>query len=214
MRRAAPIRMRPVLMTAISMIFGVLPAALGVGPGAETRAPMAVAPRRGHVLLDAAHAARRARLLPGARRRGRVAARPPAPPRSPRGGPASAAAERSGVGQGPRTIWPHCIVQWGNDRGFVQAAGRGQHARVQAPLSRSIAGTAFALACAHGRSRLRARHHRASSRSRVGLRPRLRPALGGRREPRLWLGAVAWRCCSPPTSSTRCSAPSGSRGMP
>jgi HAE1 family hydrophobic/amphiphilic exporter-1 len=43
MRRAAPIRMRPVLMTAVSMIFGVLPAAIGVGPGAETRAPMAVA---------------------------------------------------------------------------------------------------------------------------------------------------------------------------
>jgi HAE1 family hydrophobic/amphiphilic exporter-1 len=43
MRRAAPVRMRPVLMTALSMIFGVLPAALGVGPGAETRAPMAVA---------------------------------------------------------------------------------------------------------------------------------------------------------------------------
>src|SRR4029077_19277122 len=43
MRRAAPIRMRPVLMTAIAMIFGVLPAAFGVGPGAETRAPMAIA---------------------------------------------------------------------------------------------------------------------------------------------------------------------------
>jgi HAE1 family hydrophobic/amphiphilic exporter-1 len=43
MRKAAPVRMRPVLMTAISMIFGVLPAAIGVGPGAETRAPMAVA---------------------------------------------------------------------------------------------------------------------------------------------------------------------------
>jgi HAE1 family hydrophobic/amphiphilic exporter-1 len=43
MRRAAPVRMRPVLMTAVSMIFGVLPAAIGVGPGAETRAPMAVA---------------------------------------------------------------------------------------------------------------------------------------------------------------------------
>ena len=43
MRLAAPVRMRPVLMTALSMIFGVLPAALGVGPGAETRAPMAVA---------------------------------------------------------------------------------------------------------------------------------------------------------------------------
>ena len=47
MRRAAPIRMRPVLMTAFSMIFGVLPAALGIGPGSETRAPMAVATAAG-----------------------------------------------------------------------------------------------------------------------------------------------------------------------
>ena len=47
MRTAAPIRMRPVLMTALAMIFGVLPAAFGVGPGAETRAPMAVATAAG-----------------------------------------------------------------------------------------------------------------------------------------------------------------------
>jgi HAE1 family hydrophobic/amphiphilic exporter-1 len=47
MRTAAPVRMRPVLMTALSMIFGVLPAALGLGPGAETRAPMAVATAAG-----------------------------------------------------------------------------------------------------------------------------------------------------------------------
>jgi len=47
MRTAAPIRMRPVLMTAISMIFGVLPAALGLGPGAESRAPMAIATAAG-----------------------------------------------------------------------------------------------------------------------------------------------------------------------
>ena len=47
MRRAAPVRMRPVLMTAFSMIFGVLPAALGLGPGSETRAPMAVATAAG-----------------------------------------------------------------------------------------------------------------------------------------------------------------------
>ncbi len=47
MRTAAPIRMRPVLMTAISMIFGVLPAAAGLGPGAETRAPMAIATAAG-----------------------------------------------------------------------------------------------------------------------------------------------------------------------
>jgi HAE1 family hydrophobic/amphiphilic exporter-1 len=47
MRTAAPIRMRPVLMTAFSMIFGVLPAAIGVGPGSESRQPMAVATAAG-----------------------------------------------------------------------------------------------------------------------------------------------------------------------
>ncbi len=47
MRTAAPVRMRPVLMTALSMIFGVLPAAIGLGPGAESRAPMAVATAAG-----------------------------------------------------------------------------------------------------------------------------------------------------------------------
>jgi len=36
-----------VLMTALSMIFGVLPAAVGLGPGAESRAPMAVATAAG-----------------------------------------------------------------------------------------------------------------------------------------------------------------------
>jgi len=47
MRKAAPIRMRPVLMTGISMIFGVLPAASGLGPGAESRQPMGVATAAG-----------------------------------------------------------------------------------------------------------------------------------------------------------------------
>jgi HAE1 family hydrophobic/amphiphilic exporter-1 len=46
-KEAAPVRMRPVLMTALSMIFGVLPAAIGFGPGSETRAPMAVATAAG-----------------------------------------------------------------------------------------------------------------------------------------------------------------------
>ncbi len=48
-RTAAPIRMRPVLMTAIAMIFGALPAALGIGPGAETRSPMAVVAAAGMI---------------------------------------------------------------------------------------------------------------------------------------------------------------------
>jgi HAE1 family hydrophobic/amphiphilic exporter-1 len=42
-RTACPIRLRPILMTAVSMIFGVLPVALGMGEGGEARAPMAIA---------------------------------------------------------------------------------------------------------------------------------------------------------------------------
>ena len=38
---AGCIRLRPILMTSIAMIFGMLPIALGLGPGAEARAPMA-----------------------------------------------------------------------------------------------------------------------------------------------------------------------------
>jgi len=48
-RTAAPIRMRPVLMTALAMIFGAAPAALGIGPGAESRSPMAVAAAAGMI---------------------------------------------------------------------------------------------------------------------------------------------------------------------
>jgi HAE1 family hydrophobic/amphiphilic exporter-1 len=49
MRRAAPVRMRPVLMTAIAMIFGAAPAALGIGPGSESRSPMAMAAMAGMI---------------------------------------------------------------------------------------------------------------------------------------------------------------------
>lgn len=38
---AAVIRMRPIMMTTAAMIFGMLPLAVGIGPGAEARAPMA-----------------------------------------------------------------------------------------------------------------------------------------------------------------------------
>jgi multidrug efflux pump subunit AcrB len=41
--QAGMVRLRPILMTALSMIFGVLPAAMGLGAGSESRQSMAVA---------------------------------------------------------------------------------------------------------------------------------------------------------------------------
>ncbi len=39
---ACPVRLRPILMTSVATIAGALPPALGIGPGAETRIPMAL----------------------------------------------------------------------------------------------------------------------------------------------------------------------------
>ena len=41
--QACPMRLRPILMTAVSTIAGVIPTAIGIGTGAEARRPMAIA---------------------------------------------------------------------------------------------------------------------------------------------------------------------------
>lgn len=42
LRQACPMRLRPILMTSFATIVGALPPALAIGPGAETRIPMAL----------------------------------------------------------------------------------------------------------------------------------------------------------------------------
>ncbi len=39
---ACPVRLRPILMTSVAIVVGALPGALNIGPGAETRIPMAI----------------------------------------------------------------------------------------------------------------------------------------------------------------------------
>jgi HAE1 family hydrophobic/amphiphilic exporter-1 len=42
--KAGPVRLRPILMTTFAMVFGMLPVALGIGEGADLRAPMGITP--------------------------------------------------------------------------------------------------------------------------------------------------------------------------
>jgi multidrug efflux pump subunit AcrB len=48
--KACPIRLRPILMTSLATIAAAIPPAMAVGPGAETRIPMAVAVLGGMIL--------------------------------------------------------------------------------------------------------------------------------------------------------------------
>ena len=42
MVEAAGIRLRPILMTSFSTVFGIMPIAIGMGPGAESRQPLGI----------------------------------------------------------------------------------------------------------------------------------------------------------------------------
>jgi multidrug efflux pump len=53
MLRAGPVRLRPILMTAVATMMAAVPSALGLGPGSETRGPMADAVIGGLILSTA-----------------------------------------------------------------------------------------------------------------------------------------------------------------
>ena len=50
LKEACPIRMRPVLMTSMTIIFALLPVGLGLGAGADTNGPLAIAVIGGMIL--------------------------------------------------------------------------------------------------------------------------------------------------------------------
>jgi multidrug efflux pump subunit AcrB len=53
MLRAGPVRLRPILMTAVATLMAAVPSSLGLGPGSETRGPMADAVIGGLILSTA-----------------------------------------------------------------------------------------------------------------------------------------------------------------
>ncbi len=67
MLKAGPVRLRPILMTAVATMMAAVPSAMGLGPGSETRGPMADAVIGGLDPVDRAEPARRAGVLRGRR---------------------------------------------------------------------------------------------------------------------------------------------------
>ena len=65
-RTAARVRLRPILMTTLCTLFGLLPLALGLGAGAELQRPLALAVIGGLSLSTARHAVSRAGTVPRA----------------------------------------------------------------------------------------------------------------------------------------------------
>ncbi len=53
MLRAGPVRLRPILMTSLATLMAAIPPSLGMGPGSEIRAPMAIAVIGGLVVSTA-----------------------------------------------------------------------------------------------------------------------------------------------------------------
>ncbi len=53
MLKAGPVRLRPILMTAVATMMAAVPSAMGIGPGTETRGPMADAVIGGLILSTA-----------------------------------------------------------------------------------------------------------------------------------------------------------------
>jgi multidrug efflux pump subunit AcrB len=53
MKKAGPLRLRPILMTTVATMMSAVPPILGLGPGTETRSPMAAAVLGGLIVSTA-----------------------------------------------------------------------------------------------------------------------------------------------------------------
>ena len=91
LRDACPTRMRPVVMTSLTIILALMPAAIGLGAGAETNKPLSLAVIGGMITSTLAHPGGGAGGLFADRRLARAPARGPGSRRGRRAGAARAA---------------------------------------------------------------------------------------------------------------------------